>query len=146
MAADIPYTFPKNHTFVNRQVNDNEFVFFSPNLAQDANYVENASFNFSDNLDLVVDDLNLNVSVVKTNISDVSMIDLLIGDPLSHQFVCAYAFMRWEWLCEVEFHGEGYFTFAFDHEHSRNTALTMGSLVLRDSLEMIDFSLSLSLY
>lgn len=34
---------------------------------------------------------------------------------------------------------------SLDHEHSRNTALTMGSLVLRDSLEMIDFSLSLSL-
>lgn len=58
-------------------MDDNEFVFFFPDLAQDANYVENAFDNFSDNLDLVVDVINkvkLNVNASKTDISDVSII------------------------------------------------------------------------
>lgn len=115
----LNYIFPRNHTLVNHQVDDNGFVLFSYALSH--NVVE------------ADENVNLNRNHDKIEFSEVLMISFLVGKSLPHQFMCACMFKRCEWLCNITYHVEGLFVFTFDCENSKNEALFMGYIISSDS-------------
>ncbi|KAK1390015.1 hypothetical protein POM88_018193 [Heracleum sosnowskyi] len=81
-----------------------------------------------------VENVNLNNHDDLIDFNEISMIGFLVGKSLPHQFVCACAFRRWKGLCDMTYHDKGFFAFTFDCEKSRNEALSMGFIILSDSV------------
>ncbi|KAK1389917.1 hypothetical protein POM88_018095 [Heracleum sosnowskyi] len=136
MVVGILYTFLKNHTLANSQVDENEFVYFSHALTQDSSSVYH-DITTSDNRDNIVDvvgNVNLNSTDDMIDLSEISMIGFLVGEFFSQQFVHACAFRCWEGLCDMNYHVEGFFAITFGCEQSRNEALSMYFLILSDSV------------
>ncbi|KAK1354036.1 hypothetical protein POM88_047292 [Heracleum sosnowskyi] len=140
VAANVSYTFLRDHTLANLLVDDNGFVFFSPVLSHNSDSGFHNLISRDDRVTAAIaiiggkDKNVMNSNEVMFNLNEVSMIGFLVAESLSHQFVRQCTFKRWERFCDMNYHVEGLFVFTFDCENSKNEALSMGFLILSNSV------------